>query len=337
MLFLLTRALTPSEGFSYLLSRLPFNEIISNSLSLGISPMYYIALHVWINIFGKSEIIMRSFSLIWFGIFILCVHHILIKVFSMTERRAYRNLFFFMFNPILLYFSMQTTASMMFVSLSTLSCYFLLRKNYSKFIIVSIFAGLTHWSFILVLFLQGVYTYSQSKKLWTGYLIHLLPILLATLPVLGIIAFQSLTFLVTQLVMIFGPIFFGVVLSFGALYVFRYHSMFVKSLVVSSGLISFIIFSFQVNKVSSKDLRAGIKNIKAVTEKGDVIYVADIDQYFQAVYYFDRQVYLYAVKDFKTPYSSIIPRSRFIKILPTYPNKAFVMDRSGNFEAVAAY
>ena len=285
-LYLLTRSLTSQEGFAYYLSRLPFIDLIKQSFALGLSPLYFIALNLWGTI-ARDELFLRSFSMLWFVVFIVSVHHIMIEIFSINLKKSYKYLLFFILNPILLYFAVAVNLGMMFLALSTVSCYFFLKKKYVLYGAVSIAAVFTHWSFLLVLILQGVYAFSISRKSKTLSLFHYRSIFLIILPALVILFSQSS---------------------------FMLH-----------GLIT-----------PSYNLKASVNDIKAVAKKNDVVYVKDPNLYFTATYYFDGMVYVYSLKRDANKHI-LIPDSRFITSFPTYPQKAFMIDNTGYFEALASY
>lgn len=142
------------EAFSYLLAKRNLFEIISLTVKDFSPPLYYLFLHFWINLFGKSEVALRSLSLIFYWATLYVVFLILTEVFKMKLKKAFLYLGFFLLNPLLVYFAFEARMYSMLAFFGTLSFYALLKKN-SRLYLVSAVAGLyTHYFMIFVVVAQ---------------------------------------------------------------------------------------------------------------------------------------------------------------------------------------
>jgi len=76
------------EAFSYLLAKKSILEIITLTVRDFSPPLYYFLLHFWINAFGKSEVALRSLSLIFYWATLYVAFLILTEVFKIKLKRA---------------------------------------------------------------------------------------------------------------------------------------------------------------------------------------------------------------------------------------------------------
>ncbi len=337
LLYLMTKSLSGVEAISYYISQLSFKNILESSVSLGLMPLYYLSLHQWVGLMGKSEILLRSFSMVWFGIFIITMHHILMEVFFQSEKKGYRSLLFFVFNPALFYFAFQIQEAMMFLGLTTLSFYFLAKKKYGLFMGFGILATLTSISFLGVHIIQAIYMSKESNLTKRKFTLFSMPIVLLSVVLMGIIFRNSSPALVAQQlassVMVLG----ATGLSLYASYRLTNYSRYLKGLVVACSV--FICFGvaafFRSN--TSFDFKKTINSVSVVLAKDDIIYVKDPTLYYLSSYYFADRVYYFGAPKNQPYLVNLIPRRRFTKMLPAYPQKAFMIDTSGNFEALSSY
>ena len=142
------------EAFSYLLAKKSILEIITLTVRDFSPPLYYFLLHFWINAFGKSEVALRSLSLIFYWATLYVVFLILTEVFKMKLKKAFLYLIFFLVNPILVYFAFEVRMYSMLAFFWTLSFYSLFKKD-SRLYLISTIAGLyTHYFMVFVLLAQ---------------------------------------------------------------------------------------------------------------------------------------------------------------------------------------
>lgn len=161
-LVFLVQSLWRDEAYSYLLSSKNVFEIITLTLRDFSPPFYYLILHFWIGIFGKSEIAMRSLSLIFFWATLYVAYLILNEIFKMDLKKSLLYLLFFLVNPILVYFAFEVRMYSLFAFLSTLSFYALLKKDKRLYLISTILGLYTHYFMIFVV--VGQYLVTRFKQ-----------------------------------------------------------------------------------------------------------------------------------------------------------------------------
>lgn len=164
-LHFMTQSLWRDEAFSYLLAKKNIIEIISLTGQDFNPPFYYIILHFWIILFGKSEIALRSLSFIFFVLTIyvvsLFLDHIIIQV---HKKRKWIYLSLFALNPALLYYAFEARMYSMYAFIATLSFYFFLRKKRAPYIMVSIIGLYTHYFFVFVIATQITFQAIMYRK-----------------------------------------------------------------------------------------------------------------------------------------------------------------------------
>lgn len=402
------------EAFSYLLARRNLFEIITLTVRDFSPPLYYFLLHFWINVFGKSEVALRSLSLIFYWATVYVVFLILTEVFKIKLKRAFLYLLFFLLNPLMLYFAFEVRMYSMLAFFGTLSFYSLFKKD-SRLYLISTIAGLyTHYFMVFVLIAQYfVKRYKQKiailaflpwmvlafinrafssssfwidritgKKLltflgeiYTGYEPGLeffsKQIVFFSLAILAVVVYAiwknrtakkadqnifSLLFVwgvgipfVVLLISFIKPVFLPRYLIFSSvgltmlmIYTFEKMPTYLKAAVIAF----FVAFSFnyqklQVQKRTKGDIRQTVAEISALMEKDDRLYVVSELDYFTAQYYLDEnRVYIYSKTYEEIPdYTGkvLIPETKVTTAIPVYPNKAFILDRSGNYIIQALY
>ena len=89
------------------------------------------------------------------------------------------------------------------------------------------------------------------------------------------------------------------------------------------------------------DFGKNLKEIKAIMNKEDSVYVTSELDYFTAEYYVnDKQVFIYG-KDYRYIPAYVgkvlIPKEKIVSILPFYPQKAFIINADGRYSIQAMY
>lgn len=158
------------EAFSYLVAKNNILEIVKMTLEDFSPPLYYFILHFWINIFGKSEIALRSLSLIFYWATIYIVFLFLTEVFRFNLKKSLLYLFFFIFNPLLIYYAFETRMYSLLAFLATLSFYSLYRKNSKVYLISTILALYTHYFMLVVLFFQFIFFRYKQKQAFFSFI-----------------------------------------------------------------------------------------------------------------------------------------------------------------------
>lgn len=337
-MFLVTRSLSSFEALNVFVSSLSDMQILRSSLMMSVSPLYLLVLKYWTKIWGNSEISLRSLSLIFASVTIIFIHHILIEVFKKDEKKSYRDLLFFILNPLFLILSFQVSALMMYLCLVVISFYFFLKKRYGFYVIASSLAILTDDSFIFMIAIQGLYFVSLKKNSFSKFLKLVAPVLVLNILIMGMFLLQNHVDVVqngfSRLLYVLGSL----IASSIVLFVANNGSKFTKMVTVISVGVLLIVFIFHQTEKKEIDMKATIFDIKAISSKSDKVYLGEPILYFQAIYYYRKPVYVY-LKDrvVNMPYSLLIPESRYAVKIPDYPNKAFYINKSGEFEALASY
>ena len=100
-LMFLVQSFWRDEAFSYLLAKRSLLDIVTLTVKDFSPPLYYFFLHFWINVFGKSEVALRSLSMVFYWATFYVVFLILTEVFKMKLKKAVLYLLFFLLNPLL--------------------------------------------------------------------------------------------------------------------------------------------------------------------------------------------------------------------------------------------
>ncbi|MBP7967666.1 hypothetical protein KAZ66_05360 [Candidatus Woesebacteria bacterium] len=162
-LLFLVQDLWRDEAFSYVLSVRSIPDILHLTAGDFNPPFYYILLHFWMNIFGSSEIAMRSLSLIFFLATLYILYDTCLYVLKIPHKRTAVYFLLFLFNPFLLTYAFEARMYMMVTFFITLS-YFSLWTGRKKLYIISIVLGLyTHY---LSIFIFGIQTFMYLFAFW---------------------------------------------------------------------------------------------------------------------------------------------------------------------------
>ena len=135
------------EAFSALFAAKPILWIIQNS-SFD-PPLYYLLLHFWMNLFGQSEIAVRSLSFVGFALATYVAGLISERLFTKKWLHWLIPLLFF-FNPMLLYYAFEARAYGWYIFFATLTIYAYIKKDWKLFIIGSILGFYNHLYSLLV-------------------------------------------------------------------------------------------------------------------------------------------------------------------------------------------
>ncbi|VVA43841.1 conserved membrane hypothetical protein [Candidatus Roizmanbacteria bacterium] len=163
-LLFLTQSFWRDEAFSYFMAKKNIVEMLFLTAKDFNPPLYYFVLHFWMNLFGSSEIALRSLSLLFFWGTICIVFLFLTNIFKMRERKASLYLILFIINPLLLYYAFEARMYSMFAFFATLSFYAFYKKN-NRLYLLSTIAGLfTHYFMLLVVFSQIFFLIINRKS-----------------------------------------------------------------------------------------------------------------------------------------------------------------------------
>ncbi|WP_345029772.1 glycosyltransferase family 39 protein [Ravibacter arvi] len=144
---------------------------------IGNSPFYYLALHLWMDVFGLSDFSARSLSAVFSVLIILLTYHFARKYFS--EKTALIAAFIVAIEPFFIAYSHQARNYSLTFYLTLLSTYYLLRivenenqgkrsyGDYAGYIAASFLCPLTHFLTVSVFLGHGLYAlFFLKAKSW---------------------------------------------------------------------------------------------------------------------------------------------------------------------------
>ncbi len=160
-IFLLIQSIWRDEAFSYFMAKPPVIQIIINTANDFNPPLYYIFLHFWVIIVGKSDELLRILSFIFYLLTIFVAYKIAKKI---TDNKfAYFVALFTMFNPMLLYYAFEIRMYSLFALLTLTSFYFLYVKNWKGYSLSVILGLYTHTFFLLIPFSYASFAFVHGK------------------------------------------------------------------------------------------------------------------------------------------------------------------------------
>lgn len=152
------------EAFSYVLAHKGIVDIILYTARDFNPPLYYILLHIWMNIFGSSEISLRTLSFIFFWATVYIAFDFMHFVLNISYKRASFYMALILMNPILLFYAFEARMYTMFAFFAALS-YFALHTKRNKLYIAALILGLyTHYFMMFVVMAQLIFVYVTRKK-----------------------------------------------------------------------------------------------------------------------------------------------------------------------------
>lgn len=172
------------EAFTYLLSIKSLPEIANLTAKDFNPPLYYWFMHLWIELFGQSEIILRLPSLIFFCATIYLIYLLLIEILKIKWKVAFLLLFLFIMNPGLHYYAFEARMYSMMVLLVTLSYYALFKKQLWLYTFAAILGIYTHYFVVFAILIQliGEWFINKDYKLIRQLIRHIIYLVLAYLP-----------------------------------------------------------------------------------------------------------------------------------------------------------
>ncbi len=151
------------EAFSYLLAKQSWLNILILTAKDFNPPLYYLLLHIWIKIFGPSEIAIRCLSVVFFMICLYWLQLFMDKILKIKSKWIWLYFALFALNPLLNYYAFEARMYMMFAALALISFYFLIRGEYKQYVAATVLGLYTHYFMLLVLVVQGVFILLASN------------------------------------------------------------------------------------------------------------------------------------------------------------------------------
>lgn len=164
-LFFMIQSFWRDEAFSYLMAKKNIKEIIFFTAKDFNPPLYYLLLHFWIKLFGSSEIMIRSLSLIFYCLSIYVFFLFFIEILKIKD--WYLIVLFLIFaitNPLLIYYAFEGRMYSMYVFFSTLSCYSFLKNMKKTYLLSTILNLFTHY-FAIFIYLSQILFFIKKRKI----------------------------------------------------------------------------------------------------------------------------------------------------------------------------
>lgn len=162
--YFMTQSFWRDEAFSYLMARMPIIEMIKTTARDFNPPLYYAVLHYWMNVFGSSEVAIRSLSLIFFAVSIFVFLLFLVNVLKVPEKRAHIYVLLYGLNPFLLYYGIEARMYSLFALVTITSYYLLLTKRWGWYAVSLLIGFYTHYFFVFVFGTQLLYLLLYERE-----------------------------------------------------------------------------------------------------------------------------------------------------------------------------
>lgn len=153
--FYLIQSVWRDEAFSYFMAKPNIIQIIINNINDFNPPLYYLILHFWMILAGRSDEYLRLLSLFPHLISVHIAYDFAKRLFS--GKFAVFVAVFTMFNPMLLYYAFEMRMYSFYAFFTFAVLYFFYLKNWRWYTIFAILGLYTHSFFPLLLLSLFVY------------------------------------------------------------------------------------------------------------------------------------------------------------------------------------
>jgi len=150
-----TTSLWGDEAFSAILSMKSIPEIIKIISRDTSPPLYNITEHLWFQIFGTSEVAIRTLSFLYFFLAVLFTYKIGALLFARKVGVLAAILTFL--NPFFFTYAFEGRMYSILALGVTASMYFFLKQNWFLYILATAFALYSHHFAIFAVFVQGIW------------------------------------------------------------------------------------------------------------------------------------------------------------------------------------
>ncbi len=164
MINLFVESFWRDEAFSYLLAKRGVVEILALTARDFNPPLYYVFLHLWMMIAGRSEIALRLPSFMAYLGIIYVAYLFLTRIFHFSVKKAYLYLVLIAVNPLLITYAFEARMYTLLGFLATLSFYAYLTKNKRLYILTTTLGLFTHYFMILVVATQLIHARFRFKQ-----------------------------------------------------------------------------------------------------------------------------------------------------------------------------
>ena len=152
------------EGYSILLAKHSFSDLLSLTAVDAHPPLYYILLKLWGSVFGFGEVALRSLSAVLMGGAVMVAILLLKKLFS--ARVALAAVPFIVFAPFLLRYGYELRMYALATLIAVSATYTLVKARASE--------GWKWWLVYAVLVALGMYTLYLMVAIWISHFVWLL-------------------------------------------------------------------------------------------------------------------------------------------------------------------
>ena len=150
-----TASLWGDESFSAILSMKPIPEIISIIARDTSPPLYNLTEHIWFQIFGTSEIAVRSLSFLYYLIAVFFVYKIANHLWDKKTAILASVLTFL--NPFFFIYAFEGRMYSILAAAVTASMYFFLTQKWVGYVLATSAALYSHHFSIFAVFIQGLW------------------------------------------------------------------------------------------------------------------------------------------------------------------------------------
>lgn len=157
----LTVSLWGDEAFSALIAQKDIPAIIFTAARDTAPPLYYILLHFWIQLFGSSEVALRSLSVMLFLSTGVVVYFFIKSILG--KKSATYVAILTLCNPFLFQYAFEARMYMLLVLASVLSFWFFVRERWRAYVVATVAALYTHHFAFFIIMVQVVYYFGNAS------------------------------------------------------------------------------------------------------------------------------------------------------------------------------
>lgn len=161
----LTVSLWGDEAFASILAQKNLWDIVTIVARDTSPPLHYMLLHFWMQLFGTSEIAIRTLPMLLFVLLVFVVHKFAEEVFG--KKAGVWAFFLTLLNPFLFLYAFEARMYMLLALTSTASMWFFATKRWKLYVLATVAALFTHHFSMFVVIVQVVH-YIITNKLWLG-------------------------------------------------------------------------------------------------------------------------------------------------------------------------
>jgi len=148
------------ESFAAVLAQKPLWQMIVTVAHDTSPPFYYLWLHLWMKIFGTSEVAIRSLSFLFFLGLVVTVYFLGKRLWDKKTGLIAAALTFL--NPFLFYYGFEGRMYSILALFSTLSMYFFITKQWGWYVVATLGALYSHHFSIFVILVEFIWHIKEN-------------------------------------------------------------------------------------------------------------------------------------------------------------------------------